>query len=294
MNLRQIEVFRAMMVAGSVTDAARLLNVSQPGISRMLAHIELQLGVQLFDRAKGKLRPLPEAQFLYDTVDQVYRGVQRIDDVAQALKHGGGQTLRVLASPSLSLEAVPRAVAEVVQRFSQVRLYVEALLVRDMVTQLARNEADVALSTLEIDHALLHTQQVGEWSLACVFQAGHRLQERRSISAKDVLHEPIISFSADTPQGRLIDTWRREHGLGGDARIEVRSGQLASSLAASGAGIAIVDNLTACAWQSDKLAFRPIQRAPTFKVYAAYNANAPGSPVRDALIEQVKLALKKP
>ncbi|MFZ4288503.1 LysR family transcriptional regulator [Variovorax sp. HJSM1_2] len=293
MNLRQIEVFRAVMMAGSVTDAARLLHVSQPGISRMLAHIELQLGVQLFDRVKGKLRPRSEAQFLYDTVEQVYRGVQRIDDAAQALKHGGGQTLRVLASPSLSLEAVPQAVAEVAQKFPQVRLYVEALLVRDMVAQLARGEADVALSTLPIEHALLQAQAIGEWSLACVFQAGHALQAKRSISARDVLHEPIIGFSADTPQGRLIDTWRQEHGLGGDARIEVRSGQLASSLAASGAGIAIVDNLTARAWTSEKLAFRPIQRAPTFKIYAAYNSNSAGSPVRNALIEKVRLALKR-
>ncbi|MEO6018139.1 MAG: LysR family transcriptional regulator, partial [Polaromonas sp.] len=41
MNLRQIEVFRAVMLAGSVTGAAQLLHVSQPGISRMLAHVEL-------------------------------------------------------------------------------------------------------------------------------------------------------------------------------------------------------------------------------------------------------------
>jgi DNA-binding transcriptional LysR family regulator len=59
MNLRQIEVFRAMMLAGSVTDAARLLHVSQPGISRMLGHIELQLGLTLFERGRGKLRPAP-------------------------------------------------------------------------------------------------------------------------------------------------------------------------------------------------------------------------------------------
>jgi DNA-binding transcriptional LysR family regulator len=59
MNLRQIEVFRAVMLAGSVTDAARSLHVSQPGISRMLSHIELQLGLRLFERHKGRLRPRP-------------------------------------------------------------------------------------------------------------------------------------------------------------------------------------------------------------------------------------------
>ena len=65
MNIRQIEIFRAVMQAGSITGAAHLLHVSQPGVSRMLAHIELQLGLALFERTRGKLRPTPEAQALY-------------------------------------------------------------------------------------------------------------------------------------------------------------------------------------------------------------------------------------
>ena len=86
MNLRQIEVFRAVMLAGSVTDAARLLHVSQPGVSRMLGHIEVQLGVRLFERGRGKLRPTPEAQALYAEVEHVYRGVQRIDKAPEQPK----------------------------------------------------------------------------------------------------------------------------------------------------------------------------------------------------------------
>ena len=65
MNLRQIEVFQAVMQTGSTVEAARLLHVSQPGISRMLAHIELQLGLTLFERRKGKLLPTPQADALY-------------------------------------------------------------------------------------------------------------------------------------------------------------------------------------------------------------------------------------
>lgn len=292
MNLRQIEVFRAVMLAGTVTDAARMLHVSQPGISRMLAHIELQLGVRLFDRVKGKLRPRPEAHVLYATVEQVYRGVQRIDGVAQELKHGGGLTLRVLASPSVSLEIVPRAVAEVTQRFPQARLYAETLPVRDMVALLARGEADVGISTLSIDHALLRAQPVGDWSLTCVFHSGHALERRSIVSARDVLKERLIKFSVDTPQGRLIEDWQRNHGLATDAQIEVRSGQLACALAATGAGIAIVDTLTAQAWRSEKLAFRPIRKAPMFKTYAVRNDNLPTSLLMEALIERVKAGFK--
>jgi len=55
MRLRHIEVFNAVMLTGSVSAAARLINVTQPAVSRILAHAELQLGFPLFHRLKGRL-----------------------------------------------------------------------------------------------------------------------------------------------------------------------------------------------------------------------------------------------
>jgi DNA-binding transcriptional LysR family regulator len=292
MNLRQIEVFRAVMLAGSVTGAAELLHVSQPGISRMLGHIELQLGLRLFERTRGKLRPTPEAQALYAEVEQVYRGVQRIDDRARDLKGGGGLTLRVLASPSTALELVPRAVAELAGHYPTAHIYMETQLVREMLGQLTRGEADVAICTLPIEHALLASQAVGSWSLACVFAAGHPFGDRRSIGVRELLQERLIAFSPDTPQGKLMQEWAGEHGLQPNARVEVRSGQAACALAACGAGVAIVDDLTARAWQSGKLGFRPLTRSPSFEVIAVHNANLPPSQLAKSFIERVKVGFK--
>ena len=292
MNLRQIEVFRAVMLAGSVTDAARLLHVSQPGVSRMLGHIEVQLGVRLFERGRGKLRPTPEAQALYAEVEHVYRGVQRIDDRARELKTGGGLTLRVLASPSTALEVVPQALSQLAQRFATARFYMETQLVREMVGQLVRREADIAVSTLPIDHAPLASQVLGSWSLACVFAAGHVFEQRRSVSLREVMAERLIAFSADTPQGRLIGEWWRDNGLTPQAQIEVRSGQAACALAAFGAGVAVVDDLTARAWSSDKLGFRPLAKGPSHQIFAVHNANFAPSALATAFVERVGAALR--
>lgn len=293
MNLRQIEVFRSVMLAGSVTQAARLLHVSQPGVSRMLGHIELQLGVKLFERARGRLAPTPEAQALYAQVEQVYRGVRRIDEVARELKHGVGLSLRVLASPSMALEVVPQALSELSLRFPEARLYMETQLVREMVNQLGRGEADLAFSTLPIDDALLHAEPVGQWSLSCVFAAAHPFSARRTVGAREILKERLIAFSADTPQGRLIGEWCREHGVQPDSRMEVRSGQVACALAASGAGVAIVDNLTARAWRSGKLGFRPVSRGPAFPAFAVCHASLAASAPARGLIDSVKTAFQR-
>ena len=288
MNLRQIEVFRATMLTGSTADAARLLHVSQPGISRMIGHIELQLGLRLFERGKGRLKPTPEAQALYAEVEHVYRGVRRIDERAQALKSGGGLALRVLASPSTLLEIVPRAVASLSADYPDSMIYLESQLVRDMVRLLAIGEADVGISNLPIDHPLLVSEVVGSWSLSCVFQRGHRFEQETSVSIGEIVKERLIAFSPDTPQGRLVAEHYPRALDTGPRRIEVRSGQVACALAEAGAGVAVVDNLTARAWRQDQLSFRPIKRSPRTQVYRVRNPAFPGSVLEDGLIERIR------
>lgn len=288
MNLRQIEVFRAVMLGGSVTNAARMLGVSQPGISRMLAHLELQLGVSLFERKKGRVKPTPEATTLHREVEQVYRGVKRIDDCARSLKSGARLSLRVLTSPSTGIEIVPRAISRLAHQFTEARIYMETVLVRDMVGMLMANEADVAISTLPIEHALLASEPIGRWSLACVFPTGHMLRRQRGVTVRDLLKERLISFSADTPQGRLIDGWQREHKIRFQSQIEVRSGQIACALVASGAGVAIVDNLTAAAWPDDRIDFRPLHRTPAFDVFEVRNTGTPSSLLVNAFVQEVR------
>ncbi|MDM0025266.1 LysR family transcriptional regulator [Variovorax saccharolyticus] len=293
MNLRQIEVFRAVMLAGSVTDAARLLHVSQPGISRMLAHIELQLGLALFERRKGRLLPTPEAQALYAEVSEVYGGIRRVSERAEELKSGARLSLRVLASPSTAMVAVPRAVAALASEYPAARIYLETLPTREMLGRLTSREADLAISTIPTDNALLASRPVGKWRLVCVFPRGHALASKRLLHPRDILKERLISFSRDTPQGRIIDDWCASSRAKAASSIEVRSGQMACALAACGAGVAIVDDLTAHASRSDELDFRPIVGSPSLGIYALTHEGFAPSVLGKRMIELATASLKQ-
>ena len=293
MNLRQIEVFRAVMLAGSVTDAARLLHVSQPGISRMLAHIELQLGLRLFERKKGRLLPTPEAQSLHEEVSEVYGGIRRVTERAEELKSGARLSLRVLASPSTALVAVPRAVAALASEYPAARIYLETLPTREMLGRLIRREADLAISTIPTDNALLASKPIGQWRLVCVFPRGHALSSKRLLRPRDVLNERLISFSRDTPQGRIIADWCASSQVEAASSVEVRSGQMACALAACGAGIAIVDDLTARACRSDELDFRPIVGSPTLGIFALAHEGFAPSMLGKRMIELAAASLKQ-
>ena len=80
MRYRQLEAFRAVMRAGSVTQAAEMLNVSQPAVSRLIACLEQDVGFPLFRRRRGRLQPTPEADFL---LGEVERAIANLDHVAQ-------------------------------------------------------------------------------------------------------------------------------------------------------------------------------------------------------------------
>lgn len=293
MNLRQIEVFQAVMQTGSTVEAARLLHVSQPGISRMLAHIELQLGLTLFERRKGKLLPTPQADALYAEVRQVYRGVQRIDDCVRALKHGGHQTLRVLCSPSTGLALVPGALAALSRRQPEARFQIETLPAREIETRLVNREADLAISTVPIEHPVLQRTPLGHWTLACIFPAGHVLAGHAQVTATQLLQHRLITFGAQTPQARFVEQCSQAAGLPVQSAIEVRSGLMACALAAQGAGVAVVDDFTARAFSHHGLEHRPIDSAPRLQVELVVNLQFAASPLVGQLVEGVRQALQR-
>ena len=69
-RLRQLEAFRAVMHAASVTQAAEVLRISQPAVSRLIASLEQDLGFALFSRRRGRLLPTPESTFLLGEVER--------------------------------------------------------------------------------------------------------------------------------------------------------------------------------------------------------------------------------
>ena len=109
MRARQLEVFRAIMRSGTVTGAAKALNVSQPALSQIVLHTEDELGFRLFERVKGRLVPTPEADELFPEADRLFDDLDNLRRLALDLRHGKVGTVRLAASGPPSLSFVPRA-----------------------------------------------------------------------------------------------------------------------------------------------------------------------------------------
>lgn len=153
MRLRHIEVFNAVMLTGSVSAAARLINVTQPAVSRILAHAELQLGFALFQRTRGRLVPTREAQILHPHFEQLFAQLGDVQRLAARLRQEERKDeLRILTVFALSFEVLPRALRAFRIQYPGVAVTIDALHSPQIVAALVRQEADLGFVFTGVAH----------------------------------------------------------------------------------------------------------------------------------------------
>ncbi len=240
-NLRQIEVFRAVMVTGSISGAARLLAVSQPAISRLLAYTEDRLDMKLFERVKGRVQPTPEARRLFAEVDQVHQGVLRVNNLAQELRERGTGGMHVIASPSVGQAIVPEAICHFRELFPDVRVEFEILTLQELIARIGANRVDLGLSVLPVDEPTITDSVIMNGGLRVIFRRGHELEKLSEITPADLAPYSLIGYGPQTPYGLHIERALSTSGTSLRFDTVVRFTPVACSLVQAGAGVGIVD-----------------------------------------------------
>ena len=143
---RMMEAFHAVMEAGSVSAAARILGVSQPAVSRLLKQFEEELGFSLFHRAKGKLTPTPEAHRLSVDVDSALEGIDRVRRSAEDVRRHGTGRLRVGVTPMLYEAVVHELLSSFLREHPRLVLTMETGLTEMMVDGLLIEQGESALA----------------------------------------------------------------------------------------------------------------------------------------------------
>ena len=246
MNLRQLEVFNAVMQAGSVTGAAHYLNVSQPAVSNVLKHLEQQLKFKLFERIGGRLHPTPEATDLLPDVAEIFGRIGTLNRLVQEMHDGRAGRLVLAASPTLVNAFLPRAVALFRQASPGIRIAVQSLPTPLVVERVARREVDMGIVYAPVTDGGVACEDLVTTELACVVPTKHRLARKQVIEMADLEGLPVISLGATTRIGILIEAECRKSGAPiPDVGIEASSSLAACLMVSEGAGVGLVDRATA-------------------------------------------------
>lgn len=243
-RLRQMEVFRAVMLTGSINGASKLLFTSQPAISRIVAHTEQTLGLTLFNRIKGKLVPTPEGEALFDEVESFYQHALQVDEFSHNLAKGPSGMLSISASPALSKGLMPRAITRFVNRYPEIRVHFHETLLDNMTQEILSKKVDLAVSILPLEHSNLVATPFTWGRMVCVVPRGHELSRLEQVQIVDLSRYPLIAHSPGIPFGQLVSAAFRKADVRLKARIDIHQTDIACSLVRAGAGIAIVDEFT--------------------------------------------------
>lgn len=277
MNLRQIEAFRAVMVHGSATAAARALGISQPAVTRLIRLLEDRSRIRLFARERGRLVATREAMLLDEEVGRIYYGIERVRSVMVRLRDHGGGYLRILSAPSLAHGWVMPRVAALQHAWHELRVLVDTAAYAAMMEALAQRRADIGIAMAPQPAEEIASVVVDEVEFCLVVPRGHRLATARLARAADLEGERVVTFRPDSPVFGLL----RETPFGpvlDRGSLEVGSSLLACAAVAHGAGVAIAErSLAADPAFAQQLACVPIEPPIRVPLRLFFHAREAGS-----------------
>ncbi|ACA19082.1 transcriptional regulator, LysR family [Methylobacterium sp. 4-46] len=274
LTLRQIEVARAIMVSGTIAGAARLLNVSAPGISRLMKYTEAALGMRLFDRQGGRLVPSQQARAVFDQINAVYDRVEDLRYVVARTQSGSGQELLIGSVPSICHVMVPRAVERLRAKHPQLLIDINILKLEEAIDYLLLGKGEVVAMSYRLDHPGLAFEPLARGSLLCIVPESHPLAGRDAIEAREIVRYPLIGIDPNDPYGRVMADIFRERRLAYEITIRARFGTTVCALVRAGLGIAVIDQFTIAEGAFPGIRVLRIAEAPTFQTWTATKAGS--------------------
>lgn len=268
MNLRQIEAFKAVMETGTVTEAAARLYISQPAASKLLQAFERGTKLPLFARDKGRLVPTPEARLLYDEVDRVFRGVDRVRAAADEIRSLQRGSLSVGVMPALSVGFAQEALARLHASQPGVAAVVHAHETPKLIELLALQQIELLYAFLPTEHPDLEVEQICDLPLVCILPPGHRLARRDAIRCGDLAGEPFASFRHDSAVRRRIEQAFEDAKVTLQGALEAAMAPVVCAFVARGLGVSVVNPLFVGAF-GPALAVRPFLPAIRMPLHEA-------------------------
>lgn len=276
MRLRHIEVFHAIMQVGTISGAAQVLHISQPAVTKVLQHAELQLGMPLFERVRGKLYPKPEAHRLFIETEKLNRDLQGIRRLAASLKSRAVETVRLVSTPTVAISVLPQAMTSWRRGFPETRCELSTHHTSEIVNTLRLGEADLALSLQDPRHPGIVAEPIAQGMLTVMAPAGTWSEEQagKPISPAELAGE-LIGLADRDPLGEMVVAACEAQGVQPVFHTVVQTYQIARSLVEAGAGTAVLDPFTAASAAPAKVQRRVWEPSIPVQLYLLTASHAP-------------------
>ena len=268
LTLRQVEVVRAVLIAGSIQGAADLLNVSAPGISRLVKHTEEGLGIRLFDRRAGVFVPSPEARAIFEMLNQVFHQMENLNAAVGALQKGEDVRLSFASAPSIAQFIAARAIRGVRARFPDLMIDLNILKIEETADYLLLERGEVVFMSSPVENSAIDSTPLVEGRIVAILPEGHELARQEDVSVHDLMRFPFVGVDPEDPYGAQLAQPFRDAGLSPRHTMRGRFAQTTVSLVRHGLGVAVIDEFSVAEVYMPGLIRRPLREKATITAWS--------------------------
>jgi DNA-binding transcriptional LysR family regulator len=285
---RQIEAFRAVMLRGSVSGAAQLMNLTQPAVSRLVRDMEQTLRLQLFDRQGGQVIPNAEAILLQQEVALSFISLGRIERTAQDLKRARRGSLRISAMAGPALSFLPRLVARFATEHPDTFVSIQNNFGATTLERVSLRQFDLGMAYVQPDYPGVDIEPIQGLEALCAVPAEHPLAARNVLQLRDLEGQPLLSLGQNSRVGVRLDAMLRVAGIDAPVVAEATASEVLCSLAAESMGIALIDPFTGAAVRNPALRICRFEPPIPYDIAMAFPAAVPRSRPLERLAEMVR------
>lgn len=215
MNLHQFRFVReAVRQNFNLTDAAKALFTSQPGVSKAIIELEEELGVDIFRRHGKRIRNLTEpGRRILVSVERILQEVESLKRVGRDYAAQDQGTFVIATTHTQARYALPRVIAEFTKKYPQVRLSIKQGSPQQIAEMVLHDEADIAIATEGMqDHKDLVALPGYQWQHIVVTPPDHPLQSKDKLTLEDIAAYPIITYdSAFAGRAKIDQAFQLRH-----------------------------------------------------------------------------------
>lgn len=197
MNLHQ---FRFVQEAArrnlNLTEAAKALHTSQPGVSKAIIELEEELGVEIFARHGKRLKRITEpGQHVLKSIELIMREVGNLKRIGEQFSAQDSGTLSIATTHTQARYVLPVPVAKLREAFPKVNVSLHQGAPDQVAKMLIDEVAEIGIATESLsNYPELVTLPCYEWQHMLVIPAGHPLAAKERITLEDIAAEPVITY----------------------------------------------------------------------------------------------------
>ena len=277
MEWQQLEYFKAVATTQNITQAAKILCVSQPALSRSIAKLEGDIGFPLFERSGKAITLNPYGKIFLDYVEvsmqKIEEGIQAVQD-AHKLSDGQVSLAFLL---SLGTEIVPNLLCSFRAQNPNVHFKLYQNYTSPMLNQLEAGEIDLCLCSPAFIKDSIEWHPLFDEELFVAVSATHPLAKRKSIKLAEMANDPIVTFRKDYGLRVLSDRYCQEAGIQPAIAFEGAEILSVSGLVRANMGFALIPHSSVL--DQSQISFLHVAEPKCFRRIAViWNKNRPLSP----------------